>query len=278
MVMDVRKDVASRLGTKLGVGFTDQLDEALGSADAVSICTPAVTHFDVATQALKRGKHVLVEKPITTRLEDADALVDLAAKQKLILQTGHVERFNGAVKTIKEMVKNPIFIECDRIGIYDQRIADVGVVLDLMIHDIDILLYLVRSTVTDIQAVGMSIFSENEDFVNARLTFASGTVCNITASRMAQKRVRKLRIFEKSRYISMDYYGQEALTFTRNGFVGDETPYQPIDIRKTNSLTDELSAFVACVRENRPPQVRGQEGREALEVALKVLEQIKKRS
>lgn len=273
-VYDVSVKKAEALGKQLNVPFFSDPSQLYESITAASVCTPAISHYQVSSELLKHDVHLLIEKPITTNLEDADSLLKLAKEKKLTLQTGHIERFNGAVCKVKEMVKKPLFIECDRIGFFDPRIADVGVVLDLMIHDIDIALYLVGSKVKKVEAIGMKILSNSEDFANCRLEFESGTVCNLTASRMAQKHRRKIRIFEEHRYISLDYFSQEALTFAKDSAKFNETIYHPIDVRKTNSLEEEIKAFVKCVLSGERPLVSGEDARAALEVALLALEQI----
>lgn len=273
-IYDISESRAQSLANRLNVKAFANLNDLTREIQAASVCTPAVSHHDVASPLLLSGLHLLVEKPIATSLKDADHLIQLAQNKSLILQTGHVERFNGAVMTVKNIVHNPLFIECDRIGYFDPRISDVGVVLDLMIHDIDIILYLVNSKVIDVQAFGMSVLSKTEDFANVRLRFANGAIANLTASRMAQKRIRKLRIFEENRYISLDYYQQEALTFSKDSGYTSESFYQPLDIRKTNSLEDELKHFVGCIQGTQKPRVKNEEARAALDVALQILQQI----
>ena len=277
-VCDRHAERAEKLAERVNAKPFDRLEPLLEKVDATSICTPAAQHHGVSKVALEAGVHLLIEKPITTTLEDADELLKIAKDKKLTLQTGHIERFNGAVSAAKKIVQNPIFIECDRIGLFDPRVADVGVVLDLMIHDIDIILYLVNAPVKTIQAVGMNILSQSEDFANCRIEFDNGTVCNLTASRMAQKRLRKIRIFEKERYISLDYFRQEALTFNKESAETSETLYRPLDIRKSNPLEDELKHFIRCIENHEEPRVGGEDARAALKVALQILDQIRTRS
>ncbi len=272
-VTDIHPERAARLAQSCGTRAFASLESMRGHIDAASVCTPAHTHFAVARELLDSGVHLMVEKPLTTVLADADELLRVAREKKVILQTGHVERFNAAVQTIKGIVQNPRFIECDRIGPYDPRITDVGVILDLMIHDIDIVLYIVGSKVTSIEAIAVNIFSPTEDFANCRMIFENGTVCNLTASRMARDRLRKIRIFQENAYISLDYVRQEAVILTKeNG----TTAYRTIDIEKSEPLREELENFVSCVRTKEQPLVSGEEGRAALAVALRALEQIRK--
>lgn len=270
-VSDLDLERAKTLANRHGIESSNSPQSFFGRVDAISICTPAITHYDVAKPVLQAGIHVLVEKPITTKLEAADELLKLAKHKRLILQTGHVERFNAAVRKMKMIVKDPIFIECDRIGPYDPRISDVGVVLDLMIHDIDILLYVVNSPILSIDTIGHQMLSHTEDFANVRIHFENGTVASLTASRMARDRLRKIRVFQQNAYISLDYSRQEALILTKeNG----KTEYQTIDIKKTDALRDELTEFIDCVRSKGEPSVSGEEGRAALEVALKIQKKI----
>jgi predicted dehydrogenase len=274
-VVDPHPEKSETLARSVGARAYTRLEDCFGQFDAASVCTPAVTHFAVSRPLAESGIHLLIEKPITVRLADADALVALAEQKSIILHTGHIERFNGAVSTVKNLVKDPIFIECDRIGPYDPRIKDVGVVLDLMIHDIDIVLHLVQSPVRSVEAVGMNLFTEHEDFTHGRILFENGTIASLTASRMAQKRLRKIRIFDKNQYFSIDYFQQEVLTLTRQRALEGHTAYEPIPVTKSQPLDEEVKNFVACVRGGKRAGVSGTDGRAALAVALQILEQIR---
>lgn len=276
-VVDPLADKANALARAVGARAFSSLRDCGGLFDAASICTPAENHHEVARPLIDAGVHLLVEKPITTRLADADDLVALASSKKIILQTGHIERFNGAVSTVKRLVQDPVFIECDRIGPYDPRISDVGVVLDLMIHDIDIVLDLVQSPVRSVEAVGMNLFSKHEDFAHGRILFESGTVVNLTASRMAQKRLRKIRIFDKNQYFTLDYFQQELLTLTRQRAAEGQTSYEPVPVAKSQPLEEEIKNFVSCVRGGSVQGVSGADGRAALAVALRILDQIQRK-
>ncbi len=273
-VVDPDEAKARTLAGSVGARAFARLEDCIGLLDAASVCTPAVTHHEVARPLAEAGIHLLIEKPLTSRLDDADDLIALAAAKKIILQTGHIERFNGAVCALKQAVKNPVFIECDRIGPYDPRISDVGVVLDLMIHDIDIVLDLVKSPVTSVEAVGMNLFSQREDFTHSRLRFANGAVASLTASRMAQKRLRKIRIFDQDQYFSLDYFQQELLTLTRRRVAEGQTAYEPVPVIKSQPLEEEIKSFVASVRSGDARGVSGADGRAALAVALQILDQI----
>jgi predicted dehydrogenase len=258
---------AHRCRTK---AYTDHR-QLLGQVDAASIVVPSHKHHLISKEFLEHGVHLLIEKPITTTLEQADELLDLAKKHHCLIQVGHVERFNSAIRTIKSIIKNPRFIECHRLGPYDPRVSDVGVTLDLMIHDIDIVMDLLKSPVKHIDAVGACILSKTEDIANARLRFASRAVCNLTASRVTPDIQRRIRIFQDNAYISLDYVTQEAQIYTKeNGHIH----HKKIDITKTDSLKEELTDFINCVHTKKKPLVSGEEGREALAVALEISKQI----
>jgi len=241
--------------------------ELFGLVEAASIVVPSQVHFPISRDFLNHGVDLLIEKPITTSLEEADELLEIARHHQRIIQVGHIERFNAAIRTIKNIIKNPRFIECHRLGPYDPRVIETGVTLDLMIHDIDIVLDLVRSPIEHIDAVGAPILSKTEDIANARVRFKNHCVCNLTASRVTQDVNRKIRIFQDNAYISIDYVTQEAEIFTKdNGHIH----HKKIDIQKTDSLKEELSDFIQCVRQRKKPIVSGEEGRNALALALQI--------
>lgn len=273
-VVDPLEAKAQALAQECGATAFSRVEDCIGLLDAASICTPAVTHHEVARPLAEAGVHLLIEKPLTSRLEDADDLIALAASKKIILQTGHIERFNGAVSTVKKMIKSPVYIECDRIGPYNPRISDVGVVLDLMIHDIDIVLDLIKSPVKSVEAVGMNLFTQREDFAHGRILFANGAIASLTASRMAQKRLRKIRIFDQDQYLSLDYFAQELLTLTRQRAAEGQAGYEPVPVVKSEPLEEEVKSFVASVRSGNAGGVSGADGRAALAVALQILDQI----
>ena len=260
-------EIAKRCKTQ---AFTDHR-ELLKLVDAASIVVPSHKHHDISKDFLESNIHLLIEKPITTKLEDADALIALAARKNCMIQVGHIERFNSAIRTIKGIIKNPRFIECHRLGPFDPRVADVGVTLDLMIHDIDIVLDLVKSPVKHIDSVVACIVSKTEDIANARLRFENNAVCNLTASRVTPDVQRRIRIFQDNAYISLDYVSQEAQIYTKDAL---GIHHKKIDITKADSLKEELSDFIECVRSKKRPLVSGEEGREALAVALEISKQI----
>lgn len=261
------KDVASHCKTR---AFRNHRD-LLKIVDAASIVAPSHDHYLISKDFLENRVHLLIEKPITTDLAHADELLYLAKKNNLIIQVGHVERFNSAIRTIKNIIGAPRFIECHRLGPYDPRFADVGVTLDLMIHDIDIVMDLVKSSIRSVDAVGAYILSKTEDISNARIRFDNNAVCDLTASRVTTDIVRKIRIFQDNAYISLDYVTQEAQIYTRdNGHIH----HKKINITKSDSLKEELLDFVDCVRHNKRPLVSGEEGRAALALALQISKQI----
>ncbi len=251
--------------------FTDYRD-LIGKVDAASIAVPTEFHYEVSRPLLENGVNLLIEKPITKTLEEADGLLLIAKNKGLILQVGHVERFNSAVLAIEKAINKPIFIECHRLGPYKQRSTDIGVVLDLMIHDIDIILGIVKDRIKDIEAVGAPVLSDYEDIANVRLKFTNNAICNLTASRITNKTMRKIRIFQKDAYISLDYFKPSCLIYRK---VGKKITCQKIKIKKEEPLKLELESFINCVRTKERPLVSGLEGRDALAIALAIQEKIK---
>ena len=258
--------------------FADHRD-LFGKVDAVSIAVPTRLHHLIAKDFLTHNIHVLVEKPFTLTLKEADSLIALAAKRSLILQVGHIERFNSAFAATAKLIRDPRFIECHRLSSFPNRSLDVGVVLDLMIHDIDIILGLVNSPLKRIDAVGVPVLTPFEDIANARLSFANGCVANVTTSRISDESIRKIRIFLKNAYISLDYRNEQACVYqkTATGITKESLP-----IEKEQPLKKELASFIDCVRNNTEPLVSGPVGRQALAVALavqkKIWKQLKKSS
>ncbi len=246
----------------------------LSHIDAVSICVPTVNHFSIAKDFLRNGVHVLVEKPVTATVQEAERLIALARERNLILQVGHVERFNSAFEAVQPIAKKPLFIECHRLNRFPNRSLDIGVVMDLMIHDIDIILGLVNSRVRRVEAVGVKVLTPLDDIANARITFDNGCVCNLTASRVSEDVTRKIRIFLPDTYISLDYVNQEAYVYKKNGQIISK---EALPIEKEEPLKKELESFVDCVRENKRPLVSGIEGKEALKLALQITKKIWKK-
>ncbi|MFH2138299.1 MAG: Gfo/Idh/MocA family oxidoreductase [Candidatus Omnitrophota bacterium] len=249
-----------------------QYSALLNKVDAVSIATPTISHFSIATDFLKHNIHVMVEKPITSTISEAEKLIRLARKNKRILQVGHVERFNPAIRTIRKLCKNVQFIECHRLSPFPKRGTDVGVVLDLMIHDIDIILSLIKSPLKSCHAVGVKVLSPYEDIANTRLAFVNGTVCNITASRVSNDILRKIRIFQKNTYISIDYVSQKITVFKKHG---STITRKDIEVSKKEPLVEELRSFIDCIKKGKQPVVCGKDAKQALQIALTINNQIK---
>lgn len=270
-ICDLKQERTQKLADHYKVKVFDSHKDLLGKVDAVSVCVPTVNHFEIAKDFLKNGTHVLVEKPMTITLKEADKLIALAQKKNLKFQVGHVERFNSAFQAIKTIAQNPLFVECHRLNQFPNRSLDIGVVMDLMIHDIDIILGLVHSKIKDIQAVGVKVLTPLEDIANARITFANGCVCNLTASRVSDDVTRKIRIFLKDTYISLDYMAQQASIYKKNSLMISKTE---LPIEKEEPLKQEIESFIDCVNENKTPVVSGIEGREALKVALEISQKI----
>lgn len=270
------RSVAEKFNT---TAFTNYQD-LIGKVDAVSVVTQTPLHFPISKEFLENDVDVLIEKPVTTTLEEANALIDIADSRGPIIQVGHLERFNPAVIALEEVINQPMFIESHRLSIYQERGTDVDVVLDLMIHDIDIILNFVKSDVKKIDAVGVSVVSSYIDIVNARLTFANNCVANVTASRISMKSLRKIRLFQKDAYISVDYANRDITVVKRDN--NDSTGLIPgMDINQMNftqadPLEAELRSFIRCVSKREVPAVSGRDGRNALKVALSVMDQIKK--
>jgi predicted dehydrogenase len=274
-VCDIDKDRLKQISSDLGVEGYANYQELINKVDAVSVATPTNLHYKIASYFLNRGIHTLVEKPFTPDLKQADTLIKLAQKNSLILQVGHIERFNSAFTATQKLIKEPKFIECHRLSPFPNRSLDIGVVLDLMIHDIDIVLGLVNSPVKKIEAVGVKVLSAFEDIANARINFMNGCVCNLTASRVSDEWMRKIRIFLENAYISLDYKNEEAFIYKKTG-LGISKVALPIE--KEQPLKRELTSFVDCIARNTPPLVSGEVARQALSVALTIKKLIWKNS
>jgi predicted dehydrogenase len=262
--------IAGQTGCQAYSDFTD----LLGKVQAVSIVVPTVLHHKVALRFLQAGVDVLLEKPMTVTLEEADHLISEAENNKVLLQIGHLERFNSVVRALEGRIEKPRFIESHRLGPFVDRGTDVHVVLDLMIHDIDIILSLVNSPVELIRAVGIPVISSQIDIANARIEFANGCVANVTASRVSREKMRKIRIFQPDAYLSLDYLQQEVTVCQRRVEEKEERPQlhvERLEIQKEEPLQAEIVSFIECVLARKRPLVAGQEGREALRVALEIL-------
>lgn len=299
-VFDVSPETARRVAEKYRVRGFPSLAEMTAAADALSIVTPTTTHYELACQLLRQRKHLLIEKPMTDSAAEAAELVQLAQEHRVVLQVGHVERFNPVFTYLESVATEPRFIEAHRLSPYPGRSTDIGVVLDLMIHDLDIVLAFVKSPVVNVDAVGIPVLSVSEDIANARLRFANGCVANLTASRVSPERMRKIRVFSggpATSYVSLDYRAQEGFIYriARAGeeqssifkkllaskdstivseFGGKRIVREPVPLEKEEPLKLELRSFVECVRAQSTPVVSGESAKRALDLALEITRQI----
>jgi predicted dehydrogenase len=270
-VSDSNEARAREIGEKFKTKYFTDYSNLLSEVDALSIAVPTQLHYEVTEAALKRNIDVLLEKPITATVQEADLLISQAEKRKTIFQIGHLERYNRAYLKAKSLIKNPRFIENHRIGPFASRGTDVNVILDLMIHDIDIILSLTNSPITEIRAMGIPVLSREIDIVNARLEFKSGCIANMTASRVSLEKMRKIRIFQPDTYISLDYQNQE-VTIAKKGIENNQTKIlveHPV-VDKEEPLKLELYDFVNNCRNRTPPDISGAAGKEALKVAEEI--------
>jgi predicted dehydrogenase len=288
-IYDANAASAHAVAEKNKLHVFNSLEEAAAASDALNIVTPTVFHFEIAKKLMEQGKHVLVEKPITDNSAQAGELIELAKKKNLVLQVGHVERFNPVFKYIASQANDPRYIECQRLSPFPARSMDIGVVLDLMIHDLDIVLSLVKSSVVSVEAMGLSVLSQSEDIANARLKYANGCVANITASRASADRLRKIRLYNGPKnpcYISADFRLQEG-HISRLGegavkegvnivseFGGKKILREVAPIEKGEPLKLELQGFVEAVRDRKTPVVTGEHAKAALDLAFEITRQV----
>lgn len=301
-IYDANTATAQEMASRFGAKAAASLEEFASQVDAATIATPTPTHFEIAKFLLERGKHVLVEKPITENTADAQELSRLAHERGLVLQVGHIERFNPALAALEARLTQPRFIEASRLSPYPGRSIEIGVVLDLMIHDLEIILHLVRSPVASIDAVGVPVLSRGEDIANVRLRFENGCVANITASRISQEKLRKIRVFQQDAYLSLDYQNQAGYLLRLAGegekessllgkllgvatdativteFAGKKIVREPVEIEKGEPLKRELAAFLECARAGSTPKVTGYQATAALELALEITRMIELQS
>lgn len=266
-VCDTEKSKALSIAESLNTQAFFDYKELFSRVQAVSIATPTITHYTIAKDFLLAGIDVLVEKPFTSSLKEADTLLKIARKNKRMVQVGHIERFNSAFEAIQHICKEPKFIEVHRLSSFPGRSLDIGVVLDLMIHDIDIVLGIVHSPIKRIEAVGIPVLTQHEDIANVRLSFRNGCVTNLTASRVSDESMRKIRIFLENTYISLDYKNEEADIYRKDG---EKITKESIWIKKEEPLKKEISSFLDCIIHKNKPLVSGLEGRQALQVALHI--------
>jgi len=299
-VHDTNVAAASQIASEHKIRAFTSVDEAIAAADAVNVVTPTTTHHELAFRCLDAGKHVLVEKPMTSTAAQAEELVRTAHERNLVLQVGHVERFNPVFTYLESVAQNPRFIETHRLSPYPARSTDIGVVLDLMIHDLDIVLAFVKSPVVNVDAVGIPVLSVSEDIANARLRFANGCVANITVSRVNPDRMRKIRVFsagDMPSYISLDYRDQKGYIYRLarsdekessllkkllaakgstivSEFAGKRVVREPVPIVREEPLKLELQHFVDCVQRRQTPRVSGASAKQALDIAFEITRQI----
>ena len=304
-VHDAQAETARKIAAKHNARVFDSAAELAAGCDALNIVTPTMTHFELAKLLLLQGKHVLVEKPMTDDTAQAADLVRLAQQNNCVLQVGHVERFNPVFKYLESVATEPRFIECHRLSPFPARSTDIGVVLDLMIHDLDVVLAFVKSPLVSVDAVGIPVLSKSEDIANARLRFANGCVANLTASRVSPERMRKIRVFSVGTvpsYISLDYRAQEGFIYriARDGeeessllkklmaaklgvgkdsaivseFGGKRIVREPVPIAKDEPLKLELQHFVECVSAHQTPMVSGESAKRALDLAFEITRQV----
>jgi predicted dehydrogenase len=292
-VMDIDQEKAQRVARKYNTGYFEKLEDLLAQTDAISLVVPTTVHYPLALMILERGKDLLIEKPITETVPQAEEIVKLARRRNLILQVGHIERFNPVFKTLEKYRLEPKFIESHRLAQFNPRGTDVAVILDLMIHDLDLILNLVKSPLQHVEAAGVGVIGESEDICNARLTFENGCVANVTASRISARALRKMRLFQKDSYISLDFFTKtmevyrlvEAESLSEEEKkrktvvgnipvekVGKTVIYERPEVEDRDMLTAEIKSFIDSVKTKTPPLVSGEDGKRALEVALEIKE------
>jgi predicted dehydrogenase len=273
-VCDSNADAASAVADDLKTMALNSIDELLPKVEAVSIVVPTQLHHDIAKQCLQAGKHVLLEKPMTTTLDEANELIALAKSNNCVLQIGHLERFNPAILSLEDILSEPLFIESHRVAPFNPRGADVNVILDLMIHDIDIILDIVGADVEDIDAKGVAVLSNDIDIANARIKFSNGCVANVTASRAGMKSERKMRIFQHDAYISVDFQNKKVGIHRK----GDDEMFpgvaniksQDHEYEQGDALKAEIESFLDCINSDKKPKVSGEAGARALATAIEI--------
>jgi predicted dehydrogenase len=274
-VYDIDTEVGRRVAQHHDRKLFGSVEELIENADVVSIATPTVAHYEVACQCIAKGRHVLVEKPLANDTEEARSLVEKASAAGVVLQVGHVERFNPVLQALEERLTHPQFIEAHRLSPYPGRSTDIGVVMDLMIHDLEIILHLVRSPIVSIDAVGVAVLSKGEDIANARLRFENGCVANITTSRISPEKMRKIRVFQDDAYLSLDYQKQEGEIYRK---IKSQITRESIPVMKEEPLKKQLASFIECARTNATPKVSGVHASDALKVAAQIIGQIWKKA
>jgi len=280
-VADINYERAEEIGGRYHTRAYRDHRELVDKVDAVSLAVTTEMHFEVAKDVLSEGVHMLIEKPITYDLSEADTLIRMADEKSLVLQVGLVERFNPAVREMERLLNSPVFVESHRMNLFTVRGLDVDVVLDLMIHDLDIILHVVPSKVKEVHAVGMPVITDKTDIANVRLVFEDGTAANLTASRVSGKMLRKIRVFQPDAYLSADCGKRQLTVISLDSDRRDENNFPQVATRKnqftdSDPLADEITSFVHAVRNGSEPVVTGKDGRNALRIALNIIDQIEK--
>ena len=277
-VVDVDVEARERVAKELGVDAIGDYRKLIGAVDAVSVAVPTPAHFEIARAFLDSGTHVLVEKPITETVEQAARLIEIARQRSAVLQVGHLERFNPAVRALKPLLHNPRFVESVRIAPYNVRGTDVDVVLDLMIHDIDLIQFIAGSPIERLEAVGAAVITDKPDVANARIRFESGCIANVTASRTSLKVERKIRIFQEACYFSADLHQKAVSVYrksdTMNGPLNLPISIEQLECDDDDALRLEIEAFLSAARDGASPMVTGEDGKQALETAMDIIEQV----
>ncbi|MCM8570632.1 Gfo/Idh/MocA family oxidoreductase [Gramella jeungdoensis] len=284
---DANKENAEKVNSEFGYKMFENLDELIAECDMIDVVTPTLSHFEVAKKVISAGKHLFIEKPITNTFEEAEELIELASKHKVKGQVGHVERFNPAFQAVSDRIENPMFIEAHRLAEFNPRGTDVPVVLDLMIHDIDAVLSVVKSDVKKINASGVAVISDTPDIANARIEFENGCVANLTASRISMKNMRKSRFFQKDAYISVDFLEKKcevvkmkdapkkpddfAMILQNAEGVKKQIYFDNPEVSLNNAILDELESFADAINNDKEPVVTMQQGAKALKVANQVI-------
>ncbi len=277
-VVDVDAQRAQQVAAEYGCAAFSDFKTLIGQVDAASVAVPTALHYPVAAALLEHGVHLLLEKPMAATCKEADDLIALADRRRCVLQVGHVERFNPGVRALRRALKEPRFIECHRMGTFVERGIDVHVIMDLMIHDIDIVLSLIPTAPIEVRAVGVPVLTSHIDIANVRLAFENGAVANLTASRVSNVKLRKLRVFQPEAYFSLDYAKPELTVCRRTpqgSAVRPSVETQKIALDAEEPLRAELAAFVESVVARRQPLVSGRDGRSALALALQIVDQIR---
>jgi len=270
-VFDRDAAAAANAAKKFKTTAVSTIEEFADSIDAATVCTPTITHYEIGKFLLSKGKHLLIEKPLAENSAHAHELASTAAAHGCVLQVGHIERFNPTLTALEAKLRNPRFLEVTRLSPFPNRSTDIGVVMDLMIHDIEIILHLVRSPIVSMDCVGIAVLSRGEDIANVRFRFENGCVANVTASRISADRLRKIRVFQEDAYLSLDYQKQDGVIYR----VADgKIVREKVSVEKGEPLRNQLASFIDCAREGLQPKVSGREAAAALDIALEITRQI----